>query len=306
MSLSASYPIYLRKLQSALRAHDMSVDAQTITFSNSALAAAVVGNWKLAIGEFRSICQRMLDGKLSNQHVFLSEPYVRRINLPNQGEIAIAIVNSQSRDWYGTEQAIGSFDFLHEAQRGIFDGCKRFLDLGGHQFVWTCFYAMRSSESEVVVYEPSILNVTIGLFNCLLNDVIDRVDVVPFAALASNALSSNTDNDKMLVDFMTVPIRTKCINYPQNPFDFIKTDIEGYEFEMLNDPFYLDSLRHAKCCHLELHLGHLAGRGVHLQDWLNRLQAANLRGTELYSQVEMFQFLKSCDPKGFYSFLVTG
>lgn len=164
---------------------------------------------------------------------------------------------------------------------------------------------MSAPDAHVVSYEPSILNVAIGLFNCLVNGVVERVDVVPFAVLASNVPAGEGDHAKMLVDFMTVPLRARRIDErTDTPFDFIKTDIEGYEFDLRNDPAYLDLVSRAKSSHLELHLGHLVGRGIHLQQWVERLRAANLRGTELYSQTEMFDFLNGCDQKGFHSFLV--
>jgi hypothetical protein len=305
MSFENNYAAYLRKLEDASKAHYLAVDPRDLRFSNGVLSAAEAGNWDGAAGELRMLLEKTLAGKLSSGHQFLEHPYVRRIELPGQREIAIAIVNNQSRDWYGSEHTIEAFDFLLEARRGVFKDCRRFLDLGGHQLVWTSFYAMTGPDSHVVSYEPSILNVAIGLFNCLVNGVVERVDVVPFAALASNATAGEGDHAKMLVDFMTVPLRARSIEERADaPFDFIKTDIEGYEFELLNDPVYLDLLSRAKSTHLELHLGHLVGQGVRLQQWVDRLQDANLQGTELYTQVDMYEFLSHCDSQGFHSFLV--
>ncbi|WP_417581085.1 FkbM family methyltransferase [Nitrincola sp.] len=305
MSFDSNYAAYLRKLEGALKAHDLIVESQRFEFTASALASAKAGDWNGAAVELRDLLQQTLSGKLSASHEFLDHPYVRCIDLTAQEQIFVAIVNNQSREWYGTETAISAFDFLLEDKRGLFQNCRRFLDLGGHQLVWTCFYARRASDAQVVSYEPSILNVVIGLFNCLVNGVVERVDVVPFAVLASNATPGDGDEAKMLVDYMTVPLRARCIDERADGlFDFIKTDIEGYEFELLNDPVYLNLVKHAQTTCLELHLGHLVGRGVNLQQWVERLQAANIHGTELHSEVEMYEFLGNCDPNGFHCVLV--
>lgn len=304
-TIQGRYALFVQKLGEALAAHDFQVDADRLGFSRSALAAAETGDWSPAASELRDFLHFALGEVLTDQHEFVEKPYVRRIEFPQGGAISIAIVNKQSAEWYGTERTLGGFDFLLEARRGVFDHCSSFLDLGGHHLVWACYYAMTSKSARVVSFEPSILNVVIGLFNCLVNDVIERVEVVPFAVLASNAPEGSGDEKKMLVDFMRVPLRARRLSESvQHRFDFIKTDIEGYEFELLDDPVFLELMRGTKQAHLELHLGHLVKRGVQLQDWLERLRAARIGGSELYSQTEMFEFLGTCDPKGFHAFMV--
>lgn len=306
MSFRERYAVYVQKLGDALKTHGLLVNSRQIGFSDSALNAAATGDWDNAVSELRDLLQGILGDRLSAHHQFLERPYVRHMQFPHGGHISIAIINNQSRDWYGTEHTIGSFDFLLEAQRGIFEECSRFLDLGGHQLIWACYYATLASDARVTSFEPSILNVAVGLFNCLVNNVIEKVDVNPFAVLASNAPTGTLDQEKMLVDFMTVPLRTLRLDESLvGLFDFIKVDIEGYEYELLNDPVFLDLMRQAKYSHLELHLGHLVGRGIYQDDWVRRLRAGNLGGTELYSQTEMFSFLETCDPKGFYSFIIS-
>lgn len=133
MSFGNNYVAYLRKLEDALTAHDLAVDHRALVFSNGALSAVEAGDWGMAAGELRDLLRNILAGKLSSSHQFLEHPYVRRIELPGHGEISVTIVNNQSRDWYGAEHVIGAFDFLPEARRGVFQDCRRFLDLGGHQ-----------------------------------------------------------------------------------------------------------------------------------------------------------------------------
>lgn len=305
MNFAQNYDAYQKKIADALKAHNIAIVPEDWQFSGRALSAAEAGDWDMAAGELRDVLQKTLGHQLSTGHQFVAHPYVRRIAFPDQGSISVTIVNEQSREWYGSEQAVHAFDFLLEAQRGIFCDCRRFLDLGGHQLIWACFYAMSAPDARVVSYEPSILNVAIGLFNSLVNGVVERVQVVPFAALASNAPADDGEYTKMLVDFMIVPLRGRRIEpFVDEPFDFIKTDIEGYEFELLNDPVYLDLLGRAKSSHLELHLGHLSKRGINLQQLLDLLHAADIRGTELNSMDDAYDFLESCDPDGFYAFIV--
>ena len=109
----------------------------------------------------------------------------------------------------------------------------------------------------------------------------------------------------MLVDFMTIPLRTCYLDeHVKVQQDFVKTDIEGYEFELLADQKYCDVVNGAKTSHFELHLGHLVKRGIEVEDCIASLRHAGFGGTELYSNVDMYDFLKTCKRDGFYSFLI--
>jgi hypothetical protein len=197
---------------------------------------------------------------------------------------------------------VGTCDFLVPSARGHLRECKTYLDLGGHQLIWASYYAGTHPDAHVVTFEPSILNVLIGAFNCLVNDVIERVEIVPFAVKAIGQ-STKQEADKMLVDFLTVPLRTTLLmDHVQGEFDFTKTDIEGYEYEMLSDPGYVHLLKSARHSHFELHLGHLIKRGISREDCKNALLKAGISGTELYSGQEMYEFLDHCDRNGFFAF----
>jgi hypothetical protein len=303
--LKNNIPSFYRKVQRILKLHNLG-HADVFKFSNTAISDAMTGNWKSCVLELREQLESALGDKLSGAHHFVNEAYVRKIDLPDGDSINVSIINQQSKEWYGSDDSIGSFDFIYEKQRGIFQGCDTFLDLGGHQLVWSTFYAKTSDIATVVSFEPSVLNAIIGLFNCLVNNVIDRVEVVPFAVSAEAAsIEDAQDSDKMLVDFMTLPLKTCHLSeYAAKPFDFVKTDIEGYEFELLSDPHFLKLVKNSKNSHFELHLGHLVKRGVELEDCINLLKKANIKGTELYSKIEMYEFLATCKRDGFYSFLI--
>lgn len=304
MSLMNDYNIYIEKMGAAFRAHDIDVSAGNLMFSEIALVKAEGGDWSQAVIEFKDGLEQLLAAKLSSGHHFLSKPYIRKFQFDSDETLLVAIVNEQSLEWYGRDGAEHAFDFLLESKRGLFRKSNRYLDLGGHQMVWACYYALQYGAKEVVSYEPSILNVAIGIFNCLLNGVIETVNVIPFAVLASNA-SAGDENSKMLVDFMSVPLRGFRIDRMRDlNFDFVKTDIEGYEFDLLRCPRYVDILKCAQHSHLELHLGHLYSRGIDVKMWIDRLKSAGLNGEELYSGRDMFEFLAEASPKGFYSFIL--
>ena len=299
------YADYLAKIGSAFEAHGLPLaDPDECGFSSAALKAAEAGDWNPAAREFTSWLESRLSGILAANHKFAPAPYVRRIEFPDGGSISVAIINGQAADWYGTESVLLGFDFLRESAMGLFDGCRTFLDLGGHQFVWAAYYAMTSPDAEVVTFEPSILNVAIGLFNCLVNGVIEQVRAVPFAVKSSLA-AGDSDGAKMLVDFLTVPLLAKTLpETTSGSFDFVKVDIEGYEFEMLQDPVFRKLMHELQCGHLELHLGHLVHREIGVPEWIERLRAAALQGQEYYSGTDMYEFLETCDPKGYHAFIV--
>lgn len=304
MSFEENYKIYVEKMSSAFRAHGIDVANEFFLLSETALAAAKNGNWLQAVGELKDGLEHALGEKLNSSHRFLKTPYVRDFTFDGGEKLSIAIVNEQSSEWYGRDGAEHAFDFLLESKRGLFVNSKRYLDLGGHQMIWACYYALQPSTVEVVSFEPSILNVAIGIFNCFLNAVISKVNIIPFAVLASNS-SEGDENSKMLVDFMNIPLRGYRIDRMVDlNFDFVKTDIEGYELELLKCACYIGILKHARYSHLELHLGHLYGSGVGGDVWISRLKFAGLDGGELYSGRDMFEFLAEASPKGFYSFIL--
>ena len=300
------YADYLAKMGSAFEAHGLPLaNPGEGTFSDETLQAATAGDWDPAARELTAWLETKLADILADHHSFVADPYVRRIEFPDGGSIAVGIINAQAADWYGTDTTIISFDFLKERGLGLFDGCKTFLDLGGHQLVWAAYYAMTSPDARVVTFEPSILNVAIGLFNCLINGVVEQVEVVPFAVKSSIAADDGDEGNKMLVDFLTVPLLAKTLPETiSGAFDFVKVDIEGYEFEMLEDPEFRRLMHELKCGHLELHLGHLVHRGVDVPAWVERLRAADIDGKEYYSGTNMYQFLETCDPKGYHAFIV--
>lgn len=284
--------------------HDVACEASFFQFDQSEKDAASQGDWTPCALQLRAKLECVLVGTLASSHQFAAHAHVRQFDLPHDVTLLVAIMNQQGAEWYGTENAAIAFDFILERERGTFDECKSFLDIGGHQMVWATYYGLVAKSAVVTTVEPSLINVLIGLFNLAINGVLNRTTVIPFAVSTEDS-GSGSDTSTMLVDFMTLPLRTQGIAHiaPTN-FDFVKTDIEGYEYELLHSPRYTALLRASKSAHFELHLGHLIKRGISKADCIGALRAADLHGHELYSQREMYEFLDGCDKDGFFSFVL--
>jgi len=294
MSFDHNYSIFINKLHASLTAHNINCSLSDIEFSNIALNQIRSGNFDRSIHEYRDLLSRLLSDKLTSSHCFLEKPYVRFIPFEKCqfDGFFIAIINNQSSEWYGTEETVKSFDFLYEDGKGYFSNCERFLDLGGHQLIWSTYYAKLGGTLEVVSYEPSILNVAIGLYNVFINGVVNKIKVVPFAILSSATVAPDADKEKMLIDFMSTPLKAIPFDATEsNSYDFVKVDIEGYEFELLEDPIFQSILKSAKWTHLELHLGHRT-TSLTVDDWIRRLTSAGVAGDELYSSIELYEFLR--------------
>jgi hypothetical protein len=236
-----------------------------------------------------------------SNHLFLLNPYIRTLDIGDDRYLKILIANQQGEDWYGKKDFIHVCDFLTEEKLDCFKGANNILDLGGHQFVWTIFYAGIIG-AQVVVFEPSPLNTLIGIFNGLINKSLENITVYPFAIKSS---TDKGDNEKMLIDFMNIEMQSYVLSECEfKNFDFIKVDIEGYEYEMLSDLNFVNFIKCAKKTHMELHLGHLIKRGVTLEKCINQLKSNNLNGKELWSQVNMYDFLNKADPHGFHAFIL--
>jgi hypothetical protein len=297
--------LFEEKCADVLTAHGLDANGIAFSFSEAAKFAALSGNWDPCAVEMRDMIAAVLTAHLAPSHAFVDAPYVRSLTLEDGTPLKLAIINKQSSEWYGGDSFFASCDFLVEKNLGCFSRAFRFADLGGHQMIWAIYYARTSKLASVISYEPSVLNCLIGLFNCLANDVIDRIEVVPFAVAAKGAESEGSEGGKMLVDFMTMPLRTVTLaDTIGGPQDFVKTDIEGYEYELLADDNYVHLLKSAPYSHFELHLGHLVKRGITREECVAAMRAVGLEGTELYSGQEMYAYLEGCDRNSYPAFIL--
>ncbi len=297
--------VFYEKLIAICKKHDLHITPDGFNFSWSAIHDAVNGDWKLCAGEFKNFLSTALQKHISTDNIFLTDPYVREIGLPNDKTLNIAIINDQSLQWYGQENTITAFDFVLEDKKGLFKDCKSFLDLGGHQMIWALYYSISGPLASVKSFEPSLLNALIGLFNLLINGCLQKVEIIPFAVAAEYLEDLSDQGKNMLVDYQAAPIRTCTLkNFADEKFDFVKVDIEGYEFELLTDESFCKITRAAKFTHFELHLGHLISRDISVRMCSDALRLAEFKGYELYSGEDVYEFLKICKDNGFYAFIL--
>jgi FkbM family methyltransferase len=197
----------------------------------------------------------------------LNEPLIR--SLTAEGErgarvlILIPILNQQGKDWYA-QAPLENFDFVVEQSIGLLDGARMIYDFGAHHGVWSAFYSLRAAGAGFVwAFEPSILNVEISALLFLLNDISNVVNVAAAAGIRSDH-GSSARAAGMLIDFVddvhVVDIHSVC----WHKADFLKMDIEGFEYDILTEcPWIFDLATHM---HVELHIPHLERRGRDYRD----------------------------------------
>lgn len=128
----------------------------------------------------------------------------------------------------------------------------RILDLGGNIGLFALDALSRYPSAEVVSFEPDPANYAILSYCATINQA--RWEVVEAAAAASNGTL------RFSADFCHSKVSTSGIEVPAvdilpiiEGFDYVKMDIEGSEWRILNDPRWADAVSGVTVFVLEWH-----------------------------------------------------
>jgi Methyltransferase FkbM domain len=195
----------------------------------------------------------------------LPEAQVRTVELLGR-DVYWPIINQQGHEWYGASP-LAACDFLQETEGGLHKDARVIYDFGGHHGVWAQYYSMVVGETgRVYSYEPSIVNIEVSSLLFLINSVSNVVNFAMAIGDGGNPLQRRGD---MLVDFVD-PDSLEIIDFRNTTWDyadFLKMDIEGFEYDViLGNPYLFDLARHM---HIEVHIPHLERRGLDYRKIIN-------------------------------------
>jgi FkbM family methyltransferase len=231
---------------------------------------------------------------------FLDVPKFRTVCFHNR-EIHIPLLNRQAVEWY-ENSSIFNFDCIVETFHGMHNGARTIYDLGGHQGVWAAYYSLLCGDSgRVYTFEPSIINIESSALLFLINGIENVVNIA-FGVGEQTAIIKKPET-ALLVDFVEHNIGLLRFDHIfWERADFIKIDIEGFEYEFLKS--FPKLFEFCSNIHLELHIPHLASRGVDYREIytlipFDRVNVVNYQ----YGQMKEVSI---CDRlEGFCSLLIT-
>lgn len=214
---------------------------------------------------FNSIKSRLNKLNSSLLDEFLDKPACRKVFF-NNSEVMIPLLNKQAVEWYGSS-TIFNFDCIIESFVGMHTHARTIYDVGGHQGVWAAYYSQIVGDNgRVYSFEPSIINIECSALLFLINDICNVVNI-PFGIGDKTGIIRKQESEA-LIDFVDHNIG--LLRFDQVFFeraDFIKIDIEGFEYEMIRSfPQLFDFCDNI---HLELHIPHLQRRGLDYRDVYN-------------------------------------
>ena len=210
-----------------------------------------------------ALCLERMKARLAGISTGLAEqvlqrPGIRTVHFNNR-EIHLPLLNEQAVEWYG-RSSIFNFDFIVESFLGMHKDARTIYDIGGHHGVWAAYYSLICGPTgRVYTFEPSILNVECSALLLLINSVENVVNI-PFGVGERSGVERMRQTG-ILVDFIDHDIGLLRFDHAfWEPADFIKIDIEGFEYELMRSFGRLFDF--CQNVHLELHIPHLEKRGI--------------------------------------------
>lgn len=193
---------------------------------------------------------------------FLPVPYVQEMQF-GSNVIRVPIINREGQDWY-TVQDVMNFDFLTETFVGMHRDANVIYDIGGHQGVFANYYSgLVGPTGRIYSFEPSIVNIEIASLSFLLNQS-NNIVLVPMGVGPRNDIVRSDSEGLVIAGAPANIIMVRPDWMMLEKPDFIKIDIEGFEYELIQAmPWLFDVCDNF---HLEIHRPHLEARGLSYRD----------------------------------------
>ncbi len=262
----ASYGQHVHTLRSAYRLHGADEEDVAASFAPYAVLAEAEPEAVLATcaAAARARLERVSPALAAQ---VLAQPSLRAMDFAGVS-FQIPLLNAQGVEWYGSS-AEDNFDFVAERSLGLLEGARTIYDFGGHQGVWAAYYAkMGGPACRVLSFEPSLVNVEVSAAQFLINDIANAVTVAAAVGTTDHHEAGGSEaGSGMLVDFVEgdFPVfDVRSLTWAHA--DFVKMDIEGFEYDLLTRHPWLFQL--GRNMHLELHIPHLEKRGLDHRDVL--------------------------------------
>ena len=230
----------------------------------------------------------------------LDKPRVRTVWFNNR-EMHIPLLNKQAVEWY-EKSSIFNFDFIVETFCGLHRDARTIYDIGGHQGLWAAYYSgICGNTGRVYSFEPSIINIESSSLLFLMNGIENVVNIA--FGIGEHTGIVRKQEAGLLIDFVDHNIGLlRLDNIFWEHADFIKIDIEGFEYELLRSfPLLFEFCSNV---HLELHIPHLIGRGLDYRDIYSLIPFHKVKVVN-YQHGKLEEVGANSQLEGFCSLLIT-
>jgi FkbM family methyltransferase len=183
-------------------------------------------------------------------------------------KILFPIINKEGFEWYLNPNLL-NYDFIGQSFIGMHENAKVIYDIGGHQGVFSLYYAGAvGPDGRVHMFEPSIINIECAALACFANG-IENVTISGIG-IAESAMTLSPYEEGLQVAGIShkmnlLPLSQVIWHKP----DFLKIDIEGYEYDLVKGTPHLFDM--ADNIHLELHIPFMQARGLDYREIYKRI-----------------------------------